>query len=110
MSRPAFAWPQVAAAIALAISPLHAQAAKPTAKEALSLVPVQKDVDYHVPDAKEIERCAADVITAGGVTGYVVPTDSGQGLRRFPQTKCHNKRAKLRHSQEAITDLTPINA
>jgi len=71
--------------------PLAALAAKPTAKEALSLTPVQKDVEYDIPDAKEIEKCTVDVIKVGGFTGYAVLTDSGQILRRFLDTNGDNR-------------------
>src|SRR3954452_13720921 len=71
--------------------PLTALAAKPTAKEALSLTPVQKDVEYDVPDAKEIEKCIVDVIKVGGFTGYAVLTDSGQLLRRVLDTNGDNR-------------------
>jgi len=71
--------------------PLAALAAKPTAKEALSLTPVQKDVEYDVPDAKEIEKCTVDVIKVGCFTGYAVLTDSGQILRRFLDTNGDNR-------------------
>jgi thiol-disulfide isomerase/thioredoxin len=82
---------QVLAASAVMALPLAAHAAKPTAKEALSLVPVQKDVDYDVPDAKEAEKCTVDVVPVGGFTGYVVKSDSGQVLRRFLDTNGDNK-------------------
>jgi thiol-disulfide isomerase/thioredoxin len=83
--------PQIAAAVAFAISPTMTWAAKPTAKEALSLVPVQKDIDYDMPEAKEVEKCTVEVVTVGGLTGYVVRTDSGQVLRRFLDTNGDNK-------------------
>src|SRR5262245_9387161 len=83
-------WTQVAA-LGLALSPQMAWAAKPTAVEALKLVPVQKDVDYDVPEAKEIEKCTVDVETVGGITGWVVRSDGGQLLRRFLDTNGDNK-------------------
>src|SRR5262245_23215361 len=83
-------WTQVAA-LGLALSPQMAWAAKPTAVEALKLVPVQKDVDYDVPEAKEIEKCTVDVETVGGITGWVVRSDGGQVLRRFLDTNGDNK-------------------
>jgi thiol-disulfide isomerase/thioredoxin len=84
--------PYLALTVALvAWPPPLARAAKPTAKEALGLTPVQKDIDYDVPGPKEFEKCAVDVITVGGFTGYVVRTDSGQVLRRFLDTNGDNK-------------------
>jgi thiol-disulfide isomerase/thioredoxin len=78
-------------ATSLAACPADSWAAKPTAKEALGLVPVQKDIDYDVPAAKEVETCAVEIITVGGFTGYMVRTDSGQVLRRFLDTNGDNK-------------------
>lgn len=75
----------------LACLPLSAQAAKPTTKEALSLSPVQKDVDYDIPGAKEAADCTVDVETVGGITGWVVRTAGGQVLRRFLDTNGDNK-------------------
>lgn len=80
-----------AALIALAALPLVALAAKPTAKEALALVPVQKDLDYDVLEAKEIEKCTVEAETIAGITGWVVRTSGGQILRRFLDTNGDNK-------------------
>ncbi|HEY2413383.1 MAG TPA: redoxin family protein [Pirellulaceae bacterium] len=73
------------------VCPLVASAAKPTAKEALSLKPVQKDVDYDILGAKEIEKCTVEAETVGGITGWVVRTGDGQILRRFLDTNGDNK-------------------
>jgi thiol-disulfide isomerase/thioredoxin len=82
---------QVVASLLAVALPLSASAAKPTAKEALSLVPVQADVEYDIPAAKEIDKCVVDVITAGGLTGYEVRAESGQVLRRFLDTNGDNR-------------------
>ena len=76
------------ASLALAAPAL---AAKPAPKDALSLVPVQKDVEYDAPEAKEIEKCTVDVEKSAGFTGYVVKSESGQILRRFLDTNGDNK-------------------
>jgi thiol-disulfide isomerase/thioredoxin len=73
------------------LSPLAALAAGPTPKQALDLIPVQKDVEYDQPAAKEIEKCTIDVETIGGITGWVVKSDAGQVLRRFLDTNGDNK-------------------
>jgi thiol-disulfide isomerase/thioredoxin len=75
----------------LFVCPLAASAAKPTAKEALSLKPVQKDVDYDILEPQEIEKCTVEVETVGGITGWVVRTGDGQILRRFLDTNGDNK-------------------
>jgi thioredoxin-like negative regulator of GroEL len=81
----------VAIFVALFLLPVVVEAAKPTVKEALSLSPVQKDVDYDIPDAKEAADCTVEVETVGGITGWVVRTAGGQVLRRFLDTNGDNK-------------------
>src|SRR5205814_10515839 len=49
------------------------------------------DVEYDIPEAKEIDKCTVEVIKVGGFTGYAVVTDSGQILRRFLDTNGDNK-------------------
>lgn len=80
-----------ALAFTLAMLPLAAAQANPTAAEALALAPVQKDVEYDRPAAAEIARCTIDKETVGGRTGYVVRAESGQILRRFLDTSGDNK-------------------
>src|SRR5687767_12238405 len=79
-------------AIALMLAPQAAQAAKPTAADALKLVPVQKDVEFDMAEAKDVEKCVVDVETISGFTGYVVKSQGGgQVLRRFLDTNGDNK-------------------
>ena len=78
-------------AVALACWPLPALAAKPTAKEALSLTPVQKDIEHDVPAASEAANCTVEVETVGGITGWVVRTPGAQVLRRFLDTNGDNR-------------------
>src|SRR5262245_47817976 len=91
MKRADFRFLQVIVTFALATLPAATWAAKPTAKEALALVPVQADLDYDVPAAKEIEKCLVEVISVGGLTGYEVRAESGQILRRFLDTNGDNR-------------------
>lgn len=77
--------------LGLSLLPTASFAAKPTAAEALKLMPVQKDVAFDMPSAEEIARATVDVETAGGITGWVVRTESGQLLRRFLDTNSDNK-------------------
>src|SRR5262245_8157329 len=81
----------VVAAIGFTLSPLAAMAAKPTAIDALKLIPVQRDVDFDVPKGKDAEACLVDVETVAGITGYVVKTPANQVLRRFLDTNGDNK-------------------
>jgi hypothetical protein len=78
-------------AIGLTLTSGALQAAKPTAADALKLVPVQRYVDFDRPTAEEAAKCIVDVETVGGITGWVVRTDSGQTLRRFLDTNGDNK-------------------
>jgi TolA-binding protein len=80
----------LALVIATALAPV-ALAAKPTPAEALKLQPVQKDVEFDTPTAEEAAKAVVDVETIGGITGWVVRTDSGQVLRRFLDTNGDNK-------------------
>jgi len=65
----------------------HAAAAAPSAKDALTLQPVQKDIEIERPEAAEIEKCT---IKAEGKRGWVVRDGSGQILRTFSDTNGDN--------------------
>jgi len=62
-------------------------AAAPGAKDALTLQPVQKDVDIERPTAEEAEKCT---IKAEGKRGWVVRDPAGQILRTFTDTNGDN--------------------
>jgi thiol-disulfide isomerase/thioredoxin len=67
--------------VCLAASTCWAQA--PTAKQALVFVPIQPNVNYSRPSAKEIESCTIRAEKQGGITAWVVRDGQGQTLRRF---------------------------
>ena len=93
---------------ALAVSqPL---AAAPTPADALKLAPVQPDVDYDRPTGGEIDKCVVDVETVGGVSGWVVKTDSGQILRRFLDTNGDNKVDQWCYFKDGIEIYRDIDA
>jgi len=98
----------------LAAYPAAAQAAaKPTAKQALEppFVPVQKnDVDYDVPDAKEIEKCAVEAETVAGITGWVVRDSGGQILRRFLDSNGDNRVDQWCYFKDGIEVYRDIDA
>src|SRR5262245_10589707 len=98
--------------VALAVTgiPLLAEAAKPTAKEALSLVPVQRDVDYDIQEAKEAEKCTVEAETVGGITGWVVRTSDGQVQRRFLDTNGDNKVDQWCYFKDGIEVYRDIDA
>ena len=58
-------------------------AAQPSIKAALSLRPLQADVDYEIPDAKTYDQCKIALVKEGKATGWVVTGPAGQALRRF---------------------------
>ncbi len=62
-------------------------AAAPAAKDALTLQPVQKDIDIDRPTPEEAEKCT---IKADGKRGWVVRDPSGQILRTFTDTNGDN--------------------
>ena len=87
-----------------------ALAAKPTPADALKLAPVQPDVDYDRPPAGEIEKCVVDVETVGGITGWVVKTESGQILRRFLDTNGDNKVDQWCYYKDGIETYRDLDA
>jgi len=90
--------------------PLMAMAEKPTAKVALSLKPVQKDVEYDIPEAKDADKCTVEVETVGGITGWVVRTGDGQILRRFLDTNGDNKVDQWCYFKDGIEIYRDIDA
>jgi peroxiredoxin/chaperonin cofactor prefoldin len=69
---------------------ISATAQTPTAKQALALTPIQPDVDYAKPTAKEIGDCTIRAEKQNGITAWVVRDGQGQTLRRFADTNGDN--------------------
>ena len=67
-----------------------AQAAAPSAVQALKLRPVQDDVEYTKPTAAETAKCTIKAETSGKATGWVVRDEAGRILRRFFDTNADN--------------------
>ena len=63
-----------------------ASADTPTAKQALALKPVQRDVDFEVPGDEAASRCKVSVVDREGQLGWEVTAASGELLRRFLDT------------------------
>jgi thiol-disulfide isomerase/thioredoxin len=74
----------------LAFNMTHAQAANPTADQALKLMPVQKGVDFDQPTPQEAAKCKITPKTVGGLVGWIVEDPSGKILRRFLDTNGNN--------------------
>jgi thiol-disulfide isomerase/thioredoxin len=87
-----------------------AQAAKPTPSDALKLAPVQARVDYDRPPAAEFDKCVVDVETVGGISGWVVKTESGQVLRRFLDTNGDDKVDQWCYFKDGIEVYRDIDA
>src|SRR5207253_2260543 len=67
-----------------------ARGGSPTVEQALKLAPIQKDVEYDIPTAAEIAKCAIKAEKVGNQTGWVVRGPSGQILREFVDTNGDN--------------------
>lgn len=88
-ARRAFPW--VALGIGLVLALPRPAAAQPSAKAALSLRPVQTDVEYDTPDAKTLDQCKVVPLDKDGkplgkdgkTVGWLVTGPGGQSLRRF---------------------------
>lgn len=89
---------------------VDSHAAQPTPSDALKLAPVQPDVDYDRPTGGEIAKCVVDVETVGGITGWVVKTESGQILRRFLDTNGDNKVDQWCYYKDGIETYRDIDA
>lgn len=87
-----------------------AQAAKPMPSDALKLVPVQSDVEFDRPAPADIEKCVVDVETVGGISGWVVKSESGQILRRFLDTNGDNKVDQWCYFKDGIETYRDIDA
>lgn len=77
-------------AFALVTSSL-AQAAAPNNEVALSLRPVQEDVDYELVPPEMIEKCSVRNLKIEGWTGWEVIAPDGSLLRRFADTNDDKK-------------------
>jgi len=74
----------------LASGSTQVMAAAPSVADALKLAPVQRDVEYDRPAAKDIDACTIKAEQADGRLGWVVRTAGGQILRRFIDTNNDN--------------------
>lgn len=83
--------PAILALTAALLAATLASAAKPpTVDQALSLAPIQADVDYAVPTSAEAKQCSVKPEKVGKVTAWVVRSADDQVLRRFSDTNADN--------------------
>jgi thiol-disulfide isomerase/thioredoxin len=87
-----------------------AQAAAPSAEQALKLAPVQKDVDYFVPAAADLPKCSIKAEKIGKETGWVVRDPSGRILRRFVDTNGDNVVDQWSYYQDGLEVYRDIDA
>ncbi len=80
--------------LGLLVSPLalHGSlAAQPSVRQALSLVPMQPDVEYERPGENEIDACIIKPEREGDSRAWVVVSPAGSLLRRFSDSNGDNK-------------------
>ncbi|MEA1950032.1 MAG: thioredoxin-like domain-containing protein [Planctomycetota bacterium] len=79
-----------------------AQAASPSAADALKLSPIQKGVDYDTPGAKEVEACKIVAQKNGGTVGWAVEDSAGRLLRVFLDTNGDNTVDQWRYFKNGL--------
>lgn len=84
-------WTIWCTALALSVLATSSQGASPTVEQALSLTPIQKDVDCDRPQGDEVARCRISSQKIDGYVGWVVEDANGVILRRFLDTNGDNK-------------------
>ncbi|MCS7239197.1 MAG: redoxin family protein [Thermoguttaceae bacterium] len=62
----------------------------PSARQALQISPVQKDVDCDVPAPEELDQCTMEAFRSGKQAGWLVRAPDGTILRRFVDTNGDN--------------------
>ena len=70
----------------------RALAAKPTVEAALTLKPLQADVDYETPTGDDVAKCTIQTATGPGASGWLVFNSAGQllqGLARLADPHIH---------------------
>lgn len=67
-----------------------AEAATPSARQALKLMPVQKGVDFDQPDAEKAAQCTITPQKTDGRVGWIVEDSDGRILRCFLDTNGDN--------------------
>lgn len=82
----------------------------PSAKLALSFRPTQKDVDYDVPDEKDVEKCKVEVERIGKASGWVVLSPTGAVLRRFVDTNADNVVDQWRYYKNGLEVYRDLDA
>ncbi len=85
-----------------AICLLTSSALAVTVEDALVFVPVQKNVEYDRPAAKDVVKCSVKAEEVGGVSAWVVRGPSGEILRCFTDTNRDNRVDQWRYYANGI--------
>jgi len=76
--------------------------AQPTVEQALQYVPVQKDVPYDTPAAKDFAKCSVKPEDRNGGSALVMRGPNGQILRSFDDTNKDNRVDRWSYFQNGI--------
>jgi thiol-disulfide isomerase/thioredoxin len=96
------------ATVAIALSPSILWAA-PSVKQALSLKPIQADVEYDIPGAEDAAKCKIEVTREHG-SGWIVREESGQTLRWFLDTNNDKKLDQWSYFKDGIEVYRDVDA
>ncbi len=95
----------------VAASPVAAaQAAAPSAGQALKLKPIQRVVDYDIPGAGEVAQCKIVARKINGHVGWVVEGPGGLTLRMFVDTNGDNVVDRWSYYKDGLEVYRDIDA
>ena len=97
-------------ALFLTAMPAPASAAQPTVRQALSLVPMQKHVDFDRPTEAETQECTIKATNEDSERAWVVRAPNGNLLRRFVDTNGDNKIDQWRYYRGGIEVYRDVDA
>ncbi len=84
-------WFVLSAVIVFWVMGSSLQGASPSAEQALTLTPIQKDVDYGIPQKDDAGKCKIAAQKVDGNVGWVVEDGNGVVLRKFLDTNRDNR-------------------
>ena len=96
--------------IALAAVATVAQAAAPSAQQALRLMPVQKGIDFDRPAAEEAAKCTITPQKVEGTVGWIVESPGGLILRKFLDTNGDNVVDRWSYYKDGLEVYRDIDA
>ena len=96
--------------LAIGLSVGVAQAASPSAAEALKLTPIQKGVDYDQPSGDVAAKCTILAKKLDGKVGWVVEDPSGVTLRKFIDTNGDNTVDQWSYFKDGLEVYRDIDA